>query len=96
MARQAGCELFCFGAEGVAGFGAIDAFQADFCFLAGAEDLNSVAIRNPDAFAGEGLGGERRLAIESRGLQAEKKPCRPPQQMDATSVTGICQKGGAL
>ena len=48
----------------------------------------------PDAFAGEGLGGERRLAIESRGLQAEKKPCRPPQQMDVTSVTGICQKGG--
>ncbi len=57
---QARGELLCFGAEGLAGFGAVDAFEADLGFLAGAEDLNSVAISDPDALAGEGLGEERR------------------------------------
>ncbi len=56
---QAGCELLGLGAEGLAGLGAVDAFEADLRFLAVAKDLNSVAIRDPDAFAGEGLGGKR-------------------------------------
>ncbi len=41
--HQTGCEFLGLGAEGVAGFGAVDAFQADFCLPAVTEDLNSVA-----------------------------------------------------
>ncbi len=43
---------------GSAGFGAVDAFEADSCFPAVSEDLNSVPVRYPNTRAGEGFCGE--------------------------------------
>ena len=55
---QTGCELLGLGGEGLARFRAVDAFHADLGFYAVPEDLNSVAVRDSDNLAGEGLGGE--------------------------------------
>ena len=70
---EAGGELLDLGAKGLAGFGAVDAFQADLGFPAVPEDLNSVAVPRCRRTCRRTSGRKEKLVLGNRRRAAESR-----------------------